>query len=99
MRKLGGWIDGKFQDTLTVLDEMIFGQRLETAGSNEALGEHDPSSDGELLTLDFLPTVSVLQQTRKRSCFKRALEILVSGEESNRDKWVCFFGTGRIYRG
>ena len=60
---------------------MIFGQRLETAGSNEALGEHDPSSDGELLTLDFLPTVSVLQQTRKRSGFKRALEILVSGEE------------------
>ena len=47
VRKLG-WIDGKFQDTLTVLDEMIFGQRLETAGSNEALGEHDPSSDGDL---------------------------------------------------
>lgn len=63
---------------------MIFGQRLETASTDEALGEHKTNSDGKLFALAIRPAIGVLHQTRERGCLEGTLEILVSGNQKFR---------------
>lgn len=62
----------------TVLDKMILRQARQRACASDTLPHEETGSDGDLLSLDFRPTIHVLEQIGKHRLLKRALEVLVS---------------------
>jgi hypothetical protein len=64
----------------TVLDKMVLGQTLETAGGGESLRHQYANGDRYLILLGGRPSVDVLQKSREGGLFKRFLKILVSAK-------------------
>lgn len=62
----------------TVLDEMILGQGLETAGASEALCHKIANRHSNFLLLGGCPAIAVLHQGREDGFLKWFLEIFVS---------------------